>query len=285
MHPEERIGSLTDPVAHHELPEELKVLLGGPASDHAALIGRRTAEMHLALASSRSLKDFAPEDFSLHYQRSLFASMQSLVRESFDGLTRNIKNVTGDVKVQMEKVVSRKHDILDTLKRIYAKKLDVLKIRIHGSYDLGDILLTGKDIAIQDFGGDPRRSYSERRLKRSPLRDVAGMIRSFHYVAYEGFFATEHVQKEEINNLLPFADLWAFYMSSFFMKAYLDGVQGSMFVPTDKADFEVMIETYLLEKAVFDLNYDLQNRPGYAVVPLSIINSVINNKVEVLEEA
>jgi maltose alpha-D-glucosyltransferase/alpha-amylase len=275
LHPEERMGSWTNPVSSDELPEELKSLLGVPASDQAALLGRRTAEMHLALASAHHLKEFAPEDFSLHYQRSLFASMQSLVRESYQGLYKNLSKVPETVKPQIEELLSKRDAVLHTLKKIYAKKLDVIKIRIHGNFDLEDVLLTGKDIAIQDFGGDPSRSYSERRLKRSPLRDVAGMIRSLHYVAYEGFLRTNYVQKEVIPGLLPFADLWAFYMSSFFIKAYLDTIKGSSIVPNDPGEFEIMLQTYLLEKAIFDLNNEANIRPAYVIVPMAIIKSII----------
>ncbi|HSU51347.1 MAG TPA: alpha-glucosidase C-terminal domain-containing protein, partial [Segetibacter sp.] len=269
------MGTVTEPMAYEELPNELQILLGGTASEQARLIGIRTGQMHLALAARRDIKDFAPEEFSLHYQRSLFSSMQALVREVFEGKIEDFKDYPEIIQQDLQDFYNRKEDILTMLKRIYAKKLDVIKIRIHGNYHLGQVFFTGKDVVITDFGGDPVRSFSDRRLKRSPLRDVASMIRSFRDVAYEGFLKTTHVEKDNINSLLPFARLWSRYMVGFFMKAYLDTVKGSSFIPSDKQDFQMMVDTYMLEKAIYDLKYELKNRPDWAVVPLKTIKSII----------
>ncbi|WP_207496514.1 maltose alpha-D-glucosyltransferase [Aridibaculum aurantiacum] len=270
-----KLGSLAEPVSYEELPEELQVLLGNTGPVQIQHIGMRTAEMHKALAQGQHLKEFAPEEFSLHYQRSLFSSMQSLVREAYQTKSKNLEMLPNAVKDHARKLIERKEEVLDKLKRIYNKKLDVQKIRIHGNYHLGQVLFTGKDIAINDFGGDPTRSYSERRLKRSPLRDVAMMIRSLNYVAYDGFLRTNQVQQEDIEGLLPFAELWSHYMSSFFLRAYIDTVADTAFIPKDRSELQMMLETYLLEKAIFDLNVELNTRPAWAIVPLGVIDRIL----------
>ncbi|MGA0559759.1 maltose alpha-D-glucosyltransferase [Larkinella sp. VNQ87] len=269
-----RQGSWHNPLEFEELSDSCRELLGGTASEEARLIGIRTGELHRALAATNH-KDFAPEPFSLHYQRSLFAGMQSLVRESYDLLHQNLKELPDKIQQEAEPLLDKRQTILDTLRRIYSHKIDALKIRIHGNYHLGQVLLTGKDLAIQDFGGNPLLSVTTRRIKRSPLRDVTAMIRSFYYVAYEGFLSTNQVPKEEVDSLLPFADLWAYQISEIFLKAYLTTVQDQAFFPNDKADFQIMLETYLLERAIFDLNYELKNRPERALAPLRILKSVI----------
>lgn len=268
------LGTLTEPVGYDELSQEMQLLLGGSASEQAKLIGKRTGEMHLALAAGEGIKDFAPEDFSLHYQRSLFSSMQSPVREIYENKTVEIKNYPQIIQQDLMNFYGKKEEILHLLKRIYNKKLDVIKMRIHGNFHLGQVLLTGKDVVITDFGGDPEKSFSDRRLKRSPLRDVAAMIRSFTDVAYEGFLKTTHVDKAHINDFLPFARIWAHYMINFFMKAYLETVKDSLFIPKDKDDFKMMVETYMLEKALRDINYELHNRPDWVIIPLRIIKSI-----------
>ena len=226
-----RRGTLSQPVAYSKLPAETQELLGSRAAEQARLLGIRIGQMHLAMVSEKDLKDFAPEEFSLHYQRSLFSGLQSLVRESYQSQKRNLQRLPSEIRQDVDQMLDRKDDVLTTLKRIYAKKLDATKIRIHGDLQLEKILLTGKDIAIQDFGGDPSRSYSERRLKRSPLRDVASMIRSFHYVAHEGFLRNNQVSVDETTQLMPYAEFWAHYMSGFFVRAYLETVQNSSFIP------------------------------------------------------
>jgi maltose alpha-D-glucosyltransferase / alpha-amylase len=179
------------------------------------------------------------------------------------------------VQAEAEEILRHRDDILNILKNIYSKKLDVLKIRIHGNYTLNQVLFTGKDIAIQGYGGDPLRPYSERRLKRSPLHDVASMLRSFHNAAYEGFFLNNHILKDNTPKYIPFARLWAHHMSGFFMKAYLDTVAGNRFIPKDKNDFRVMLQTFLLEKALLDLNHSLNNGADSVVVPLRTIKTIL----------
>lgn len=259
---------LIQAVGFDELPTEMQELLGVRAADQARLIGLRIGEMHLALAAGRQA-GFAPEDFSLHYQRSLYAGLQSLVRESFQSQRNNLKRLSDPLKTEVEQLLDRRGDVATILKRIYDKKLDATKIRIHGALDLEKIGLTGKDLAIQDLGGYPSRSYSERRLKRSPLRDVAAIIRAFYEVAYAGFL--DNTQVSETAPLLPYAELWAHYMSGFFMKAYLKTVQAGNFLPSNGEDLQMMLDTYLLERALADLNH----RPEQVQAPLQLIKAVM----------
>ncbi|GAB4043790.1 maltose alpha-D-glucosyltransferase [Spirosoma litoris] len=277
-------GTLSQPLALTDLPIETQELIGPRGAEQARLLGIRIGQMHRALASDHTHPNFAPEEFSLHYQRSLFSGLQSLVRESYQSQQRNLQRLPDDVRADVEQMLGRKDDVLNLLKRIYSKKLDTSKIRIHGDLQLEKILLTGKDIAIQDFGGDPTRSYSERRLKRSPLRDVAAMIRSFYYVGYEGFLRTNQVTDDDLVRILPYAEFWAHYMSGFFMHAYLETVQGSSFIPTDPDDLQMMLETYLLEKAITDLNQELNHRPDWVRVPLQLIKSIVKAPVPVVLE-
>jgi maltose alpha-D-glucosyltransferase/alpha-amylase len=179
------------------------------------------------------------------------------------------------LRKDVEALLNERSAILHILKRIYRGKLDVVKIRIHGNYELQKILLTGKDIAIQDFGGNVARPFSERRLKRSPVRDLATMICSIHYAAYEGFYASYQVQKTELALLLPFAEQWAHYMSGFFIKAYTETVQDSAFLPKHKEDLTMLLQTFVLERALRYLNAAVNNDMAYAVVPLRIIQAVL----------
>ena len=201
--------------------------------------------------------------------------MQSLVREVIQSIDKTIASQPEEVQSELEEIKTKRNEILTELKKIYAKKLQASKTRIHGNLHLQQILMTGKDIAIHDFGGNPYRGYSERRLKRSPLRDVASMIRSFYYVAHRAFFTTTQVPKNEIPALLSYAGFWADHMSSFFLQAYLEKATSVSFLPEKKEDLDVMLKTYLLEGALHDVNYELNNRPEYVMVPLRLIRSIL----------
>lgn len=267
-------GSLSNPVSYNDLPDDIKSFLGGSAAEFVSLLGTRTAEMHLALAQGMDTA-FRPEEFSLHYQRSLFSSVQAIVRETFQNLEKTYATLSTNVQQEADSIRGRREQLLVNMRRIYAKKLDVIKTRIHGFYHLGKILLTGKDIAIHGFSGNPLRPYSERRLKRSPLRDVASMIQSIYYIAYDGFFKTTQVQKKEVISMLPFAHFWAYHNSSFFLQSYLEKVKGSDIIPQDKEDLEMLLQVFILENALVYLNYDLSNRPERSIVPLKVIQSIL----------
>lgn len=270
--------ALTNPISFEELPIELQEVIGGRGAEQMRLLGERTAELHKALASNTQQKEFAPEDFSLHYQRSLFASMVSLVRETFQRVFK-ANDAVGSLSGQLAELQIQRQDILQMLKRVYDHKLEVLKIRNHGNFGLRQVLLTGKDLAIHDFGGNVVKSYSERRLKRSPLRDVAQMVCSIYYATYEGFTTNNHITKEEYTTYFPYAQKWAYFMSSFFIKSYLESVQDTAFVPRKKEDLEMLMQTYLVERSLKYLGIDLQNKDTKATAPMWVLQSVLQEGV------
>ncbi|MEM9674699.1 MAG: maltose alpha-D-glucosyltransferase [Bacteroidota bacterium] len=268
-------GSLTDPVTFEKLPDELKTLLSGIPAERASLLGERTAEMHIALGAHPEVTDFGSENFSLHYQRSLYSSLQSQVRSAYQSLDKQMKSLPQEVMEDANLVKSMRKDILKCMQRIYRRKMSSTKIRAHGDYHLGQVLFTGKDFVIIDFEGEPARPFSERRLKRSPLRDVAGMIRSFHYAAYSSLFENERFKRGDADYLEDWAELWYHYMSGFYIHSYLETAQGHNFLPDNQEDFNTLIQTFLLEKAVYELNYELNNRPNWAIIPMRGIQYVM----------
>jgi maltose alpha-D-glucosyltransferase/alpha-amylase len=265
-------------VDYENSPEEVKKLLEASVADKARLLGTRTAEMHLALASSDDLIDFAPEPFSLHYQRSLFSSFLSLVRKTFQNLEKNLNKLSPDVKAEAEETLGMKDKIMLRFRKIYHRKMDAVKIRVHGDYHLGQILFTGNDLVILDFEGEPAHSFGERRLKKSPLRDVAGMMRSLHYAAYGDLLLNSHTPDGDITKLTPFAEVWHHFMSGYYLKAYLETINDSSLIPKDTSDLEILLSTYTLEKAIYELNYELNNRPDWVIIPLRGIKAIMQKK-------
>jgi maltose alpha-D-glucosyltransferase/alpha-amylase len=289
LRPEERLGILTDPVALADLPEDLQSLLGAQAAEQARLLGVRTAEMHLALASVPGLKDFKPEPFSLHYQRSLFSALQTLLRETYQGLKtpgpfrhRQVQAIgtptPESLRQTQEEMTASRGAILSAFRRIYTGKLDACKIRVHGNFHLEQILLTGKDLAIRDFDGNGAFRYSERRLKRSPLVDVASMVGSFYQLAFDSVGRNVPTETDS-RPLLPFAGLWANYLSGFFIRAYRETVAGKGLIPADQAEYAGMLRIYLLQQALHDLNEKWNEDPARTAAPLAIIRSLIGGAI------
>ncbi|CAM4133017.1 maltose alpha-D-glucosyltransferase [Gillisia limnaea] len=268
-------GPLTLALPYQELPQSYKDLIGVIFPERIYLLGQRTAEMHRALSSQPEEKDFEPEPFSLHYQRSLFSSLQSLTRNSFQNLQKNLKNLPEELRNEAKEVLDMKSDVLKCFKRVYDHKIPTMKIRTHGDYHLGQVLWTGKDFVIIDFEGEPARAFSERRLKRSPLRDIAGMVRSFHYAAYSSIMESEFNQQRKEKDLEKWAESWYYHVTRMYLQGYLDTVGESDFIPNEQEDFDILMETFLLEKAVYELNYELNNRPDWLLIPLRGIKSII----------
>ncbi|HTF18249.1 MAG TPA: maltose alpha-D-glucosyltransferase, partial [Chryseolinea sp.] len=249
-----------------ELHPLLKELFSGPLPEQIRLLAVRTAEMHLALGSRPEIEAFAPERYSLHYQRSLYSGLKTLVRNTFQNQGVNLPRLAPDIRQQAQDVIDMQPQILDVFKNIYKHKIDVVKIRIHGDYHLGQVLFTGKDFIITDFEGEPARSYSERRLRRSPLRDVAGMIRSFHYAAYASLLLDNQIRPEDYAKLMPIMEEWYHYVSNIFMQAYIDGVKDTAYIPKTRAELDVLMTTFLLEKAIYELSYEMNNRPDWVII-------------------
>jgi maltose alpha-D-glucosyltransferase / alpha-amylase len=260
------------------IPGPLGDLLEGHYLEMIALLGKRTAEMHLALASDPEDPDFRPEPFSLLYQRSVYQSMRSLCGRVLQTLRRNIKRLPEPVQEQSSTILRSEQRILKVFQKFTGRKLSALRIRIHGDYHLGQVLFTGKDFVIIDFEGEPEREVTERRLKYSPFKDVAGMVRSFHYAIHSGLFREGPVRPEDRPTLDPWAELWYSYVSGTFLKSYLDSVGDAPFFPPSREEREIILKCYLLEKAVYELGYELNNRPEWVVTPMKGIQALLEGE-------
>jgi maltose alpha-D-glucosyltransferase/alpha-amylase len=262
-------------LAYQEIPPFVQELIGGVHLEMAALLGKRTAELHLALSSNKEDPNFAPEPYTMLFQRSLYQSMQSRARQVLTLLRKSLSRFPREVGEKGQEVLNLDKQIMERFKLIYQKKISTMKIRIHGDYHLGQVLYTGNDFFIIDFEGEPARPLSERRLKHSPFRDVVGMVRSFHYKAYTTLITQAWVRPEDVPVLEPWADLWFKYISATFLRSYLDTAKGAPFVPEDRQEVEILMNVFLLDKALYEMAYELNNRPDWVLLPLKGIKDLL----------
>ena len=270
------VASFPDLVTEH-LPPELCELTGS-FMENARLMGQRTAELHLALASAPDDPQFAPEPFSKLYQRSLYQSMRSLTGQIFRLLKDGINKLMEDVRHDVQDVLDLEKDILERFRAISDRKITAGRIRCHGDYHLGQLLFTGKDFVIIGFEGGPARPLTERRLKRSPLRDVAGMLRSFHYAVYSALLAHEargFAGAQDSDYLGYCADYWYSWVCTVYLKSYLEAAAPGNFLPEAKEDLRVLLDAYMLEKAIHELAYEFTNRPDWLKIPIQGIRQMI----------
>jgi len=251
-----------------ELSPAFLEMIRGFYPEMVSLLGKRTGEFHLALASRSDDPAFAPEPFALLYQRSVYQSMGTRARKVFDLLRGNLQNIPRHLLPEAEALLGQETEILAILKRFMIRKFSATKTRIHGDYHLGQLLYTGNDFLIIDFEGEPVEPLSERRIKRSPLRDVAGMLRSFYYAAYAVLMERSRVRAEDIPYLVPWVQAWYRYNAGIFLASYQKAVADAHFMPTDQEEVDIMLHTFMLDKAIYELGYELNNRPEWVSIPL-----------------
>jgi maltose alpha-D-glucosyltransferase/alpha-amylase len=206
----------------------------------AATLGRRTAEMHAALAT------FAPEPLDP-------ADLRLLSSEMAERATLTLARLDRPVPSQRA---------LATYDRLKHLKPDSLRIRIHGDYHLGQVLRVPDDFVILDFEGEPTKSLAERCAKHCPLKDVAGMLRSFSYVSYTGL-PDDATQRHA----------WEETASRAFLEAYRQEAGKASFLPADDGAFQTLLEAYVFDKAFYELNYEIDNRPAWLRIPLAAVSS------------
>ncbi len=243
----------------------------GTYLEAARLLGQRTAELHLALASDTKTPAFAPEPFSLLYQRSVYQSMRNLASQVLDRLRKRAAELPPTAKEEARRILDSKSNIMSRYQLLLGRKINAIRTRVHGDYHLGQLLYTGKDFVIIDFEGEPARPLSERSIKRSPLYDIAGMLRSFSYAAYVALFDQVDrgiVRPEDVPAVEPWVNLWIQWVSSAFLKAYLEVSSRGLFLPSEKEALKVLLGAYLLDKSIYELAYELDNRPDWVRIPI-----------------
>jgi maltose alpha-D-glucosyltransferase/alpha-amylase len=252
-------------IKFEEVPELIQEFIGRGFYERVVRLGQRTAEMHLALASDNSNAAFTPEKFTANYQRSVYSSFRKLVRDRFSLLENSLSELSEETRELAKKVLEMEPQIMECLSEIYQTRIDGIKTRIHGDYHLGQVLFTGKDFVIIDFEGEPGFSFSERRLKKNPLKDVAGMMRSFHYAAFGKILLNENYRDRDLEFLESWAEQWQHYISRFFLGAYMERMGMGRELSEEN---DLLIRIFLIEKAIYELGYELNGRPDWVIIPL-----------------
>ena len=246
----------------------------GIALDSAAMLGRRTAQLHLALAASTADPSFAPEALTATDVQNLLAGLRKDAAAVLDLLKDSVAGLADEFIDLAGLVLSRHSQILNSFRLAAEDGALGQRIRIHGDYHLGQVLLVKTDFVILDFEGEPARPLAERRAKLSPMKDVAGMIRSLGYAAYSGLIAHTTRRPEDWESLEPWARLWDRSMGAEFLRAYRDTAGHADFLPASDDGFRKLLAVFLLDKALYELSYELNNRPAWVRVPLMGILSL-----------
>jgi maltose alpha-D-glucosyltransferase / alpha-amylase len=263
-------------------PSTEAIVHAAAAMDAAALLGRRTAEMHLALAtptddSAFAAEPFTPEDLARDARR-----IRIQISTALDALKARLPGLADAIADDAALLLSRRRELIHRANGIEAISAAGRRIRIHGDYHLGQTLRIGNDsqpgdFVLLDFEGEPARPLAERREKQSPLKDVAGMVRSFSYAAFFGldrFISGEGGRNLNAEDLFPWARAWQNSASAAFLDAYDTALRAGRELLPPPEQAQALFTAYLLEKALYELLYELNNRPTWLRIPLGGILSM-----------
>lgn len=271
-------GSILE-AAQGDIPLVVRECIG-PYLDSVSLLGQRTAELHIALATVQDNPDFMPEPFSLEYRRSRYESMGRLVSQTCSLLRSRLNDLPSSTEQEARRVLNNESRMQNRFRAFSELETGARRTRCHGDYHLGQVLWTGRDFLISDFEGEPARPLSERRMKHSPIMDVAGMLRSLYYAPYATLLRQQPLWHAEGAgaSLDSWIRFWCGWVSVAFLKSYLKIAERASFWPGTQSEFHVLLDAHLLEKAVYEIGYELNNRPHWVRIPIRGVLEILEMK-------
>jgi maltose alpha-D-glucosyltransferase / alpha-amylase len=252
------------------VPRVINELLGGHA-EIAVLLGRCTADMHIALSSQPEIQDFAPEPFTEFYRHSLYHGLLAEMNKSMDALRHHVEQLSGAAQEEARALLEQQDTLRQRFNLLRDTRISGMRTRHHGDYHLGNVLYTGSDFIVKNFDGDYTRPMSERRIKRSPIKDVASMVRSLHYVSHAVLF--NHVPgivttQDADWRLERWAKAWYQWVSALFLRGYFETAGAAGCLPRTQQEIKALLDAYTLEKGLIEIEYELEHRPDWVRIPL-----------------
>lgn len=268
---------LYKPLKAKELPQILVDLISEKTLQDVVQLAKRTAEMHIALFSDKSNRSFAPVNFGGDYQVWLLNRLMYQFDNRFNLLEMNYHKLQGKAKEFADKFISSNEAIKNRMLNFDDQKLNSKRIRIHGDYHLGQILKQGDDFIILDFEGEPESTIRDRKVKQPPIKDVAGLFRSFHYAVFATIFNNSHYsipseQLEEAGGRY-YRAVVAVFLDTYLTTAFDNGLDIGY-----AKEIDYLLRYHIFEKAIYELGYELNSRPDWVIIPLKGIMQILNNE-------
>jgi maltose alpha-D-glucosyltransferase/alpha-amylase len=240
-------------------------------------LGRRIAELHRALARTGGGEEFDPEPVTNADLAALREGIQHESQVTLERLGRHLSNLPQAVRAQTEALLGRREELAARIKDLVPASLDTVKTRCHGDLHLGQVLVVENDVVVIDFEGEPARPLDERRAKQCPLVDVAAMVRSFHYAAANALELMSRDQPAEQGRLAEPIARWSLEMTQRFLTAYEKAAAGSPSFPKSPQQARDLIQLFTLQKALYEIRYELANRPSWVGIPVDGVAAFLDS--------
>lgn len=267
--------ALYKPLAAEKLPLTLLDLIGIETLESIELLAKRTAEMHLAFFQEYENKNFIPINFNEDYQVWLLNRLLYQLDNRLSLLENTFEKFDDQAKAWAQNFIERSDDVKNRILHFNYQLLNSQRIRVHGDYHLGQVLVSGTDFTILDFEGEPESTIRDRKVKQPPLKDVAGMCRSFHYAVFATIFngkaGIEEAEAAEAGGRY-YRAIVAVYLNAYIQSAFEKGLDIGYY-----KEIDYLLRYHILEKAIYELGYELNSRPNWVTIPLKGIMQILNN--------
>ena len=250
-----------------DVPEELQTLLGDYARE-SRILGTRTCELHLELARPTEDPAFRSGVLSKPELRDMSRNMHDEVARLLRNLSDKLETLPEGLHAHVRQLCALRREMISIVDSLPNTNTDIPKMRCHGDYHLGQVLRVSGDFVIIDFEGEPAKPLVERVKQQTPITDIAGMLRSFSYATFASLLLFARNSIEDLQRFLPWARICQSWVMVAFLKAYLAAAEGSAILPADRSDFFQVLHALMLEKALYELDYELNSRPDWLIIPL-----------------
>jgi maltose alpha-D-glucosyltransferase/alpha-amylase len=273
---------------HREL-ERLRLTVAGPDDAvepggedphgfylaQARVLGQRTAEMHQAFAIPTKDPAFAAEPITTRDLQAWGKAVRKQADAAYAALRQAARRLQPGPRAEAEALLQQRKVCLERIKELTEQPVKASKTRLHGDYHLGQVLVAQNDFYLLDFEGEPARPLDQRRAKTSPLKDVAGMLRSFDYAAWSAVLQEAEFDPASTEVVLPLAERWRLATEDAFLESYRTTIAGCVSYPEDPDEAQRLLELFLLEKALYEIGYEAATRPGWLTIPITGVANLL----------
>jgi len=267
---------LYKPVSMDAIDPVWKEIVGEAMLSKVKKLAVRTAELHLSLASDKTDRHFNPEAFTSDYTVWLLNRVMYMYDRRFHLLEQQVGELKGKARAYAQHLIEQKDLIKDKLLNFDEQNLNSCRIRIHGDYHLGQVLITDDDFCILDFEGEPESTIRDRKVKQPPVKDLAGLFRSYHYAVFATVFGMAK-NEEETARLTEAGGRYYRLLVGLSLHYYVKtATEGGLNIGYAK-EIDFLLRYHIFEKAIYELGYELHARPDWVIIPLKGIMQIINN--------
>jgi maltose alpha-D-glucosyltransferase/alpha-amylase len=263
-----------------DVPHEIVDWTGLDLLKRVRTLALRTAQFHVAMGKERNDLKFTPTNYNGDYNVWLKNRLLYMFQNRLNTIENNLHKLKGESLMLAQEMLERKNEIRTRFVEFDWHHMKGERIRIHGDYHLGQVLVDGEDFYLLDFEGEPESTIRDRKVKQMPQKDLAGMFRSFHYAIYATIFEIDEVEGYSRTDLYQAGELLYKYFISIFMDTYLRHVHDNNLNIGYRKEVNFLLQFCLLEKAIYELGYEFNSRPSWAIIPLRGIQSIMNHKQE-----